>query len=143
MKIYQFSESTNSIVEISQSKKINPKNGGSLIMMTNNLDGESSDTINIQKNGTEFGIKISKDEFRNILEICGYKNISTEKIKLYTPELFVMAKKGNSKKALLKLGEYCLILENEKLRIGTVFDMSESFAQFIEFENIFVGGEYE
>ncbi len=99
---------------------------------------KNDDVIFRKSNGYEF--LLAKEEFDELIRICGIRKIQSKKVRIYTPELFLLEYGENYQKALLKLGEYVLALEDGKLREITVLDMaSNGFGKFIQYENMIWG----
>ncbi|MDO5095778.1 MAG: hypothetical protein Q4D65_04385 [Peptostreptococcaceae bacterium] len=99
---------------------------------------KNDDVIFRKSNGYEFILE--KGEFDELIRICGIRKIQSKKVRIYTPELFLLEYGESYQRALLKLGEYVLALEDGKLREITVLDMaSNGFGKFIQYENLIWG----
>lgn len=99
---------------------------------------KNDDVIFRKSSGHEFILK--KEEFDELIHICGIRKIQSKKVRIYTPELFLLEYGESYQRALLKLGEYVLALEGGKMKEMTVLDMaSNGFGKFIQYENLIWG----
>ena len=61
--------------------------------------------------------KLTGQEMQLLIQQIGYKNIAANKVHIYTPELLLAEKCGDRDgAAMIKLGNDCLIYENQQLR---------------------------
>lgn len=99
-----------------------------------NSDGMKNG-IKIYKSNLDYTAYLTTKELDLLVKICGIKNIRSQKVKIFTPELFVryMQQKNPNEIVFLKLGEDCISCENNLVK--TVHLMDPENNRFLKYMN--------
>lgn len=100
----------------------------------------SAQNICLQKQEGDFRWVLTEKSLEDLLSYCSMHSIQSEKVKVYTPELFLLERSEEYANAFLKLGSLVLKLDEGVIRQSSILDMTkDGFGKYIAVENIVVG----
>ena len=142
MRIVQYDSSTNKFTEPIMGEPLDLSKGDQVIILGTSPPGSrTTDFVTLDNIGAD-SATLSRKEMELLIQCCGFKNIRSGKVSIFTPKLFLMDRMAQkSGQLFLKLGSLCFVGDANGVREMPFVESLQAFGKYFDRENILVREE--